>query len=261
MSYVFISPYYNVTRCPTNGEDQGMGAEFIGPDQPWTSENAGKFITPETRSCPRTSKRSHLPPTIGPPKYAHGGEMVPDTECYLTGRIREATAAGLSRREEWCCPRRTYAPKRVLTAEEADRYLSLGVCNPITMVSTGEEYPSDPEWRDKNAYVPSTCHTTSVYDGEYRLICCKRREAGKVRYVMPEGGITFAAPTAAMIEEQAQEREQRIAETERMLIETAEPEYGFFQRYGVFLLLGAGALGIGVTAGLVKRARSKKDEE
>jgi hypothetical protein len=129
------------------------------------------------------------------------------------------------------------------------------------MPTTGEEYPSDPEWRDKDAYIPNTCHTTSVYDGDYRLICCKRKEPGKVRFVMPENGIQFAAPSAEMIEQQAQEREARIAETERMLAETAEPQYGFFQRYGVFLLLGVGALGIGITAGLVKRAKAKKDEE
>ncbi len=52
---------------------------------------------------------------------------------------------------------------------------------------------------------------------------------------------------------------RRIEQAEQQIIESQE-RHGFFQRYGLFLLLSFGAVGIGVTAGLIKRAKAKEEE-
>jgi hypothetical protein len=151
-------------------------------------------------------------------------------------------------------------PLRSVTAAEADKYLNQGVCKDILMVATGERLPSYPEWRDKTDYVPSTCHSTDIEDGGYKLVCCKAsdREAA-MRILGPAQ--TFVTPTLTpeQLAEQAAEQERIIQEQEAQLIAAAEPQYGFFQRYWLFLLLGLGTVGAGVTAGLISRAKKEKE--
>jgi len=254
MSYVFISPNYRVTQCPTT--DRGMG--FVGPDQPWSAENAFKFITEETTPCP-PSKERKMGTGSNPPKRIFNHRMTPDLECVRTGRIREARKAGFARGVEYCCPKRVKPPKRVVTRQNEEDHLAR--CTPVQDERTGKTYDRELRWFHLEHYMPSTCEPLlGVVDNDYQLACCRKRDRVSAIEI---GDMTLRtdAPTVAQIEAHEEALRQRSAEIEQVLYESAEPEYGFFERYGTALWIVGGAVGLGVGAALVRRTLKKRGEE
>lgn len=239
------------------------GLGILGPDIMWREENAGKPLVERTKTCPKWGHNEYFsysktePPPH--PQDPTGKGIVDKENCFFTGEILEAGKPGYNRVATWCCPLKDLPEHRPITEEEATRFIELGVCKPITMVRTGDQYPSDPKWAPKIGYVPSTCHKTGIEEGPHQLICCKRRDPGPVEFVLPEGPqFVHAALSPEQEAAQLEERRARIAAREQVLIETAE-EHGFFQRYGFLIVIAGGAVAIGLIAGIVKK-RSEAEE-
>jgi len=242
MSYTFISPKYQVSQCPT---DNGMG--ILGPDQPWTQATAGKEIAPTTNPCRegwKTIKGGTLPP--------HNVFQQRDEDCFLTGKVIEAQKPGYRRVQMWCCPPKELLPPREYTALEDQEYG--GECQPF--YHDGEEYPARPVWVDARFPTPTgwSFRETPIRSRGYKLVCKAIR--GKVEFKLdPTMIMGQARTTVQQAEEMLREKQARMEERET-IIQAAEEEfqYGFFQRYGVYMLAGAGVIGLGVVAGLIKKA-------
>jgi hypothetical protein len=263
MSYNFTSKWYRDRLM-------GMGSTaYIGPDQPWTAANASQWITQRTRQC--EAGKEIVIGGLTPPKYV-GGDKVLTESCYATGRVKESAKAGYQRVQEWCCPvsRIAVPVTKQLTQAQADQYATTCTGRSLSLPS-GQTVALDlGYWLYKSANVPSAmCQDSGIMDGDYRLLCCNPNKStlatvvkdGKV-YVA--GGISVsesAARTADQIANATAAEAVQAAEDEVVLVASQEPQYGFFQRYGLVLALGAGAIGIGVFAGLLKRRHSTKSEE
>jgi hypothetical protein len=230
----------------------------------WQEKNAGKPLVERTKTCPKWKHREYFSySTTEPPPRPQdptGRGKVDKDSCFFTGEILEAGKPGYNRVATWCCALEDLPEHRPMTEEEATRFNEMGLCRPIVMTRTGEEHPSDPKWAPKIAYVPTTCHETGVIEGPHQLICCKRREPGPVEFRLAEGPrFVHAELTPEQQAANLAEREARIAEREQILIESAEPEYSFFQRYGALLLFAGGAVAVGLVAGVIKK-RSQSEE-
>lgn len=295
MSYVFTSPKYNVRQCPTDddslgGLTQGHGLEqwlatplsnSIGPDQRWTEANKGKEIVPATKDCHRgwQSGWNYIygkpPSSIGhsklkkncsnpAPRGCRPGLAVRDyrfEDCFKTGRIDEAYKPGFKRHEWWCCPPiPAMKPERTATANELDLY-GEDVCQ--SFYREGEVYVGKPKWLDNNFLIPTgwDLRETDIIDGGYRLFC---------QAIMPKdyfttgpggrlasGGMQTVTIHAIDAAEELARKEERAAEEEEV-IQAAESEfeYSFFERYGLYMLVGGGVIGVALIAGLVKRSVS-----
>lgn len=266
MSYIFSQKWHRTTLESLSG--LGQTATYFGPDQPWSAATAGKWISEKTQECSADKKL-----VIGyntPPKQMIDGHYIPDTACVPTGRVKEATKPGTMRVMEWCCPNRNLIPAKDLSRPmtEAELQQNATTCDskPLTLPD-GQVFSTAPDyWAHKTAHVPTAwCVQSGVTDGDYNLLCCRegRIKTKDTKYVA--GGTTTVsasapAPTAAQIQQIA-EQEAEYGEQVAQTLESSQEQYGFFQRYGLIFALGAGAIGIGVIAALVKRSRSKKQEE
>jgi len=259
MSYYFMSPHYRVLQCPTKPEALGTVEAQIGPDVPWRQENAQKAIVPATRTCsPVGHKKFNSFSTAEPPRDVAVRADIDASSCFFTGEIKEAKKPGWGRTATWCCKTRAVPSRRVISEVEARQYMDQ--CHDITWQPTGEIFPTYPQWMGKNDYVSGSCHETEVIDGDYKLVCCRVPPKASELTVDWSNVIVAAEATPEQRAEQLAQREQRVAETEAMLTAAAEPEYNVFQRYGVFMLMGLGAVGVAVTAGLIKRKKKQERE-
>jgi hypothetical protein len=270
MSYQFTQKWYR-------NKLSGLGsAAYIGPDQPWTAATASKWITERTRQCDAGHRIiiKTTPPTYygaGPDGYS---KKLPVAGCYATGRIKETAKAGSQRVQEWCCPpyeALTVPITRQVTQAEAEQYATN--CAGRTLVlPSGASYALDLGWwLHKTAGIPSAvCQDSGITDGDYRLLCCDpisrvrlaRDKDGKV--FAPVAAVGTAVRTADQIAQVTAAEAVQAAEDEAVLVAAQEPQPGFFQRYGLVLALGAGAIGIGVLAGsigLIKRKRLNEKSE
>lgn len=267
MSYKFISPEYQVTQCPTDG---GMG--FIGPDQPWTQATAGKQLVPPGSPCSgnwlklkvkedlqpdRYPDRLYFPSGIYNPKTGKTERIMDKTACLDTGEVTEAKGVGQARIKTWCCPPNSPLPKRAVTEPEANEHG--GECQPF--YHDGEEYPSGMVWVDARYPTPTgwSFRETPIRSQGYKLVCKAIR--GKVEFNLdPSMIMGQARTTIEQAERTLQEKQARIAERDAIISQSEEEfQYGFFQRYGVYMLAGAGVIGLGVVAGLIKKSLSKKE--
>lgn len=253
---------------------------FIGPDQPWTQATAGKEIAPTTKPCSedwikvRLRGEETLPPYVKRvkdenknnlrcqdrmmPEWCYETVYFDQGNCFDTGRVIEATRPGRSRVKITCCAPLKLLPERYLTEPEHQEHGAH--CQPF--YHEGEEYPALPVWVDIRFPTPTgwAFRETSVISGGYKLVCKAIR--GKVQHEFdPTMIMGQAQSTIAQAEEMLAERETRMAEREATIRAAEEEfEYGFFERYGVYMLAGAGIIGLGVTAGLIKRSMDKKKE-
>ena len=252
MSYIYQSRQLHPRAC-------SLGMGFVGPDQPWSRENAGRAITEANKSCPAGSERFPLRESATPKKpYI-------TEECFETGRVFEASKAGNPRRVEWCCPKPVYLPKRALTRDEMDQYG--GQCG-LMRGASGEYKPEVgsriPEWRDPNVYTSSSNEFLGVRDKGYELYCMRWRGGdiiidpitGEKKWAAHMTPNTKMAPVSldpAVLQQHDEARQQELARRESIIQQSAVPEGTFVERYGFPLLLIAGTVGIGVTAALFKR--------
>jgi hypothetical protein len=260
MSYLFQSRQLHPRYCGLGLGTVGRGLGLVGPDQPWTSANAGKVIQQPTRNCPSGSKTKKSS-EFAVPKAEIGGEVVPDTECFQTGKVWEARRAGNNRMVEWCCPVREYLPHRVITQPEYEQWKDR--CGPKRSPQ-GTVYETYPEWRDAESYVGSTCDRTNIFDEGYELVCCPQRShSGSLALTLPDMPFMHAEATPEQEAEWEARREERQTEQAAAAAAAAPPPATFIERYGFALLLVGGAVGLGVTAALFKRfsVAAKKAEE
>lgn len=271
MSYVFTSPKYNVRQCPT---DDSLG--LVGPDQPWTKETAGKEIVPATKDCHRgwqsvwnwEGAEPHF--SVGrnkvnkncsnpAPEGCRTDIAVRDyrmEDCFKTGRIDEAYKPGHDRHEWWCCPPvPEMKPKREATQTEVELY---GECQPF--FKEGEVYLGEPRWLDNNFLIPTGWdgRETDVIDNGYRLFCQAILPKDYFRNIGFAGGGKMTVVNQAIMDAQeVLKREEKIAE-EAAVVQAAveEFDYSFFDRYGLYMALGAGVIGVSLIAGLIKRSIS-----
>jgi hypothetical protein len=274
MSYVFTSPKYYVRQCPT--DDDSLG--FIGPDQPWSEATAGKEIVPATEDCHRGWQNmwSYEPDkphySVGYHKVKEGcSSSVPGRcrvdlavrdyrfeDCFKTGRIDEAYKPGHARHEYWCCPPvPAMKPKRAVTDAEIERY-GEDVCQPF--YQGGEVYLGEPRWLDNNFINPTgwDFRETDIVDKGYRLYCYATKPEDYWKNLTVVGGgkssVTIPAVDPA---EMLRRREESAAEIEEVVRTSEEEfEYSFFERYGLYMAIGAGVIGIGLIAGLIKKSAS-----
>ena len=258
MSYLFQSRQLHPRYCGLGLGTIGRGMGLVGPDQPWTSTNAGKVIQQPTRDCPSGSKKTRSS-EFAHPKAEIGGAVVDDPECFQTGRVWEARRAGNARHVEWCCPEREYLPHRVLTQAEFETWKDR--CGPKRSPQ-GTVYETYPEWRDAESYVGSTCDRTNIFDEGYELVCCPKRTNPGV-LTLPEMTFMHAEATPEQEAEWEAQRQERQLEQEQAAAAAAPPPSTFIERYGFAMLLVGGAVGLGVTAALFKRfsVAAKKAEE
>lgn len=258
MSYVFISPQYRVRQCPT--DDGAMG--FIGPDQPWTEATANKEIVPTSTPCGedwiRVKGGETVPSYLWNPKKNRREQIMDKSDCFDTGAVIEASKPGYHRTKVYCCPPNDLLPTRVFTQPENDQYGE--ACQPF--YKDGEEYPAEPLWIDARIGTPTgwAYRDTDIRDGGYKLICKAIR--GPVEYVLdPSMIMGQARTTIGEAEAILAQKEARMAEREGIIQQDeSQFQYGFFERYGIYMLAGAGILGLGVAAGLIKRSMDKKKE-
>jgi len=232
------------------GPDLLSGLGFVGPDQPWTAENAGKVIVPVSDECKTDGgyqkKRLSQAAT---PKTERGGQVVENPDCFRTGKIWESRKPGLPRHVEWCCPDSRRLPKRVLTQAEYEEHKDR--CGPYR-TPDGTVTETIPEWRDAEAYVGSTCSRTNIFDAGYELVCCpppvpaslltaKGMQAGVLMPMSEEE----QAELDLRLEQELFEREQERA--------AAAVQTSFLARYWLPLALTVGTVGVAVTAALIKR--------
>jgi len=274
MSYVFKSPKYYVRQCPTDDESLG----FVGPDQPWTEATAGKELVPATKDCHRgwqhvwnvegdkphysvgynKSKKGCSNPAPGGCRVDLAVRDYRMEDCFKTGRIDEAYKPGDKRHEWWCCPPvPEMKPKRDVTAAEIELY-GEGVCEPFYY--RGEVYLGEPRWVDNNFLLPTGWdeRDTNIVDKGYRLFCYATKPEDYYRNLAVAGaGMTAVTIPRVSEAEQLVQRQQREAEQEAV-VRAAEEEFelGFFERYGLYMAIGAGVIGLGLVAGLIKRSVS-----
>ena len=151
-------------------------------------------------------------------------------------------------------------PERTATANELDLY-GEDVCQDF--YREGEVYLGKPKWLDNNFLIPTgwDLRETDIIDGGYRLFCQAIKPEG---YYKPGGpGASFASggmQTVMLAIDAAEEllkKEERVAEQE-VVIQAAEDEfeYSFFERYGLYMAIGGGVIGVALIAGLIKRSVS-----
>jgi hypothetical protein len=262
MSYEFSQKWYR-------DKLKGLGSvDYFGPDQPWTAENAGQWITQRTQAC--ATGREVLIGGRNPPSYTTDGKKVQTADCVATGRIKEAARPGTNRVQEWCCPvNRPVETTRKLTQMQAEQYATTCAGRTIKLQGGQTALADLGYWLHKSGNVPSAlCLDSGVMEGDYKLLCCKPdmstttvTKDGKTYIALVSGGTRVVDPSIEQIAQATAAAEAQAAEREAVLIEAQEPQYSFFQRYGLVLALGAGAIGIGVVAGLLKRRNSTKSEE
>jgi len=271
MSYQFTQKWYR-------NKLSGLGSTaYIGPDQPWTAANASKWLTERTRDCAAgrwIAMGVNAPPRVYGPGSGGNGHPIPAAECYATGRIKEAAKAGSQRVQEWCCPpfKEPAVPiTRQVTQAEAEQYATNCAGRTITLPTIGTVQLDLGKWYHKSQSTPSAvCLDSGITEGDYRLLCCDplyqsrlaKDKDGKVTFNFAAAGPVVR--TADQIAQVTAAEAVQAAEDEAVLVTAQEPEYGFFQRYGLVLALGAGAIGIGVLAGsigLIKRKRLNTKSE
>lgn len=260
MSYAFTQKWYRTKLA-------GLGStDYIGPDQPWTAANASQWITQRTRQC-ETGKEIVIGGPV-PPNYV-GGKKIQTENCYATGRVKESAKAGFQRVQEWCCP--STAPvqaTRQVTQEQAEQQPTLCDDKHLTLPSGQVVLTHLGWWLHKDSNIPTAlCRDSGVRDGDYKLLCCRDPDTsifvvkdGKT-YVKSPAPTTASGLSAEQIAQRTAEVAAAAAESEAVMVAAQEPQAGFFQRYGLVLALGAGAIGIGVVAGLIKRKRLNKKSE
>jgi hypothetical protein len=265
---------------------------FVGPDQPWSEETAGKEIVPASKECyqgwqHRWNFAGNTPAVQGvvpqkaldpgkPPMVAGYGKTAARAknpapgvngvtakirdykfrDCFPTGRIDEAWKPGKGRHEWWCCPPvPEIKPKRAVTAAELDVY-GEDVCQ--SFYHEGEVYLGEPRWLDNNFLIPTgwDLRETDIIDKGYRLFCYAEKPEDYYKNLAVAGSmqaVTVAVDQAQQLIEK-QEREAR----EEAVVQAAEAEfdYNFFERYGLYMAIGAGVIGLGLVAGLIKRSLS-----
>jgi hypothetical protein len=163
---------------------------------------------------------------------------------------------------------------RQVTQAEAEQYAANCVGRSLGLPS-GQTVQLDlGKWYHKSQSTPSAvCQDSGITDGDYRLLCCDPNYKSRLATVVKDGKVYVAgsfadmavgsvARTADQIAQVTAAEAVQAAEDEAVLVASQEPQYGLFQRYGLVLALGAGAIGVGVVAGLIKRKRlNKKGEE
>jgi hypothetical protein len=255
----------------------GLGTlAFIGPDQPWTAATASKWITERTRQCDAGHRIiiKTTPPTYygaGPDGYS---KKLPVAGCYATGRVKETAKAGSQRVQEWCCPpleEPTYPVTKLVTQEQAAQYATLCEGQTISLPSGGSILTILGWWLHKSHGIPSAmCRASGVVDGDYKLLCCRDKaesnaeaffvdKNGKVWAKKPVAG-AVAAPTASQIEAQTSQQAAQAARTEAVLVASQEPEYGLWERYKWLVIIGGGAIGLGLLAGIVGKKLNRRGE-
>ena len=277
MSYVFTSPKYYVRQCPTDSDSLGL----VGPDQPWSAQTAGKEIAPATKECHKGWQKTWNIETEDRPyhdvMYAKKkgctqvgwgtpcitGDRVRDypvEECFKTGRIDESRTVGGPRRVWWCCPPvPVRKPDRAFTEAESEEY-GEDVCPPF--YHEGQVYLGEPKWIDNNFTTPTgwTFQDTDIIDGGYRLYCTPVLPENFWKDYMeshPFSRETQVIQAKLSEAEKLLQHEQLVAEQEAIVQEAeAEFEYSFFERYGLYMAVGAGVIGLGLLAGYIKRSLS-----
>jgi hypothetical protein len=83
---------------------------FFGPLQPWSAATAGQWISEATRLCPAGTHETKTTVAQREPTRSligHPGSTTPVNrkDCFPTGRVKEASRAGRTRYQEWCCPK------------------------------------------------------------------------------------------------------------------------------------------------------------
>ena len=232
------------------GPDLLSGMGFVGPDQPWLAENAGKVIVPASDECQigKGYQKKRLA-EAATPKIERGGQVVENTDCFRTGKIWEATKPGLPRHVEWCCPNPLRLPKRALTQVEYEEHKDR--CGPYR-TPDGTVTETIPEWRDAEAYVGSTCSRTNVFDAGYELVCCPPPVPASAMTVK---GMQAPVQMPMSAEEQAAldvRLEQELFEREQERA-AAAVQTSFLARYWLPAVLAVGTVGVAVTAALIKR--------
>ena len=255
----------------------GLGTlAFIGPDQPWSAATASKWITERTRQCEAgrwVAMGVNSPPRTYGVGSGGNGHPLPAAECFATGRVKEAAKAGSQRVQEWCCPpfKEPSAPvTKLVTQEQAAQYATLCEGQTIALPSGKSVLTILGHWLHKSTPVPSgACRESGVVDGDYKLLCCRdlsesNAEAffvdkdGKVWAKKPVAG-RVAAPTASQIEAQTSQQAAQAARTEAVLVASQEPEYGLWERYKWLVILGGGAIGLGLLAGIVGKKLNRRE--
>jgi len=260
MSYEFSQKWYRTKYS----DIMAVGSDdFIGPDQPWSAGTASKWITERTKQCP--SGNEIYIGASKPPKYAKGGVPIKTEECFATGRIKESSKPGYMRVQEWCCPKPEVIKEitKTLTAAQGEQYT--GVCDDklLTLPSGQTHLTHLSHWLHKSRYAPTAlCMQSGVTEGDYNLLCCREQEKGPIKIVGSTASIS-ARPmaTAAQIQQQTEEQAAHAAQVEAVLVQSQEPEYGFFERYKWVILFTAGAIGVGVISGVIKKIKTKKEQK
>lgn len=264
MSYEFSQKWYRTTLTDITGT-AGLGVdEFLGPDQPWTAGTASKWITERTRQCP-SDREIHIG-GMSPRKYTKDGKPIDTAECFATGRVKESARPGYQRVQEWCCPRPPEVQvTKTLTAAQGEQYATACDGKPLVL-SNGESFPTHlSHWLHKSRYAPTAvCVQSGISEGDYNLVCCRDMPmpTGPVK-ITGTTGMVAARPvmSAAQIQQQTEEQAARAAQVEAVLVQSAEPEYGFFERYKWVIILAGGAIGVGVISGMIKKMKMKKEQE
>jgi hypothetical protein len=259
MSYLYQSRQLHPRYCGLGLGTIARGMGFVGPDQPWTVENAKKVIVQPTEKCPYGNEKQRLS-EFSHPKTMVGGESVDNTACFKTGKIWEAERAGNPRRVEWCCPPQKYLPKRDLTQPEYETHKDR--CVPYRHPYSGKIRETYPKWHDVNMYLGSSCSRTGVLDNGYELVCCPEVDRAAMTKLL-DNNIVMATATPAQEAEWEAQRQELLLEQEQAAAAAAPPPPTFIGRYGFVILMVGGAVGLGVTAALFRRfsVATKKAEE
>jgi hypothetical protein len=145
--------------------------------------------------------------------------------------------------------------KRAVTEAEMDLY-GENVCEPFYY--KGEVYLGEARWVDNNFLLPTGWdhRETDIIDKGYRLFCYAEKPEDYYKNLAVIGSVSVV--TQAIDEAQRLlEHEQRVAEEEAIVQAVeSEFEYSFFERYGLYMAIGAGVIGLGLIAGLIKKSAS-----
>jgi hypothetical protein len=211
--------------------------------------------------------------------YSPGGVTVqkysiPSNECRPCeqGRVADSwfyqgkdTKRDLRAPKLWCCPKPSRATSRYMTEDEKRKYTSsLGTCRPFVL-QDGTIKDRQLAWVPIYHAISSTGLETGINDGDYRLVCLvpqapiATNERGDLLMEMPNMKFEVAPITAEIAAQDQAQIEEFARGREEIITSGMEPESPWYIKYGLFLAMAGGVLGIGVVAGVIKSRKLKKN--
>ena len=250
------------------------GFNYIGPDQPWTRKNAGKYITDASRRCPGNWRSylwvSDIDVSTAPWNIVVvDHEITRDPRCYFTGRIKESEKIKpFIRRAEWCCPAPEDKDRIGIKkfTDDVEYQQALALCELMTHPYSGSTYPTYPRWIAKDTYAGLTCHRTEMETDEHTVFCCPE-QVDITEITLPDNmyvNISDIPQYAEDVAREAAEHETAVQqagmERRQQVVLSMGPQPTFLERYWLPMVLVAGAIVTGIGAGIIKKRMSRNPE-